>query len=126
MMPTRVVTLGSLRWWVWLIVAVVIGFSLACLSAAALSLQAPAGPVLCRGGTFLAGNDSVPSGDRRPSGRNIDSVCVGANGAVHHISQVSIVGVLWLEYTLAALIPLMLLVGLGRARRRTRDPVEIS
>ena len=49
---------GPLGWGALLILAIIVGFTLACLSSAITTLQGPAGPVLCSNGDFVAGNVS--------------------------------------------------------------------
>lgn len=88
-------TLGQLRWRVWLFIAIVIGFILACLGSAITTLQRPAGPLLCSRGDFVAGNVSEHFGGT--TAYNIDSACI-TGGVVRHLSQTVIIGVLWVEY----------------------------
>jgi hypothetical protein len=116
---TTVRTRGPLAWWVpGLILAVVIGFTLACLSSAFTTLQGPAGPVLCSDGDFLAGNVSERYGGT--TSYNIDSACVSATGDVRQLSQVEIIGVLWFVYTGATLVVIAVLIGLARGLRAAR------
>ena len=114
--PHVVTPLGPIRWWVWLIIAVVIGFCLACLAAAVTTLQRPAGPVLCRDGQFISGNVSEHFGGT--TAYNIDSACVTDDGVVHHLSEWSITGILWVEYTIGAFAVMTVLVWVIRRLRR--------
>lgn len=92
----------------------------ACIGAAVPSLQTPAGPVLCRSGTFVAGNRSQPTSDGEGTGYDIDSSCVSAaTGQAAHVDSFAIVGVLWAEYTLAGFVALTAFIALARAARGT-------
>ncbi|MCU1399054.1 MAG: hypothetical protein JWN62_2163 [Acidimicrobiales bacterium] len=111
------------RWWGVFIFAVTIGFIVACLSAAAPTLQSPAGPFVCGSGIFVAGSSSHPvhDSDGEGTGYDVDSNCVSkVDGNVEHLSGVKIIGVLWLEYGAFAGIVSGLLVALVRASRRPR------
>ena len=109
-----------LPWWGALLIAVCVAFVVACLGAAAPSLQRPAGPVLCRDGTFVPGNHSQPTSDGEGTGYDIDSSCVTtATGQIARVDSFAIVGVLWAEYTVVAFVVLMVLLALVRAVRGT-------
>jgi hypothetical protein len=113
-----------MRWWGWLILAVILGFMLACLGAAVTTLQRPAGPLLCNNGTFAVGNTSRHYVDG--TAYNIDTACVTSDGVVHHLSEASIAGVLWLEYTVAIFVMLMIVVSLTRALRTPRMRIALD
>ncbi|MCU1501732.1 MAG: hypothetical protein JWM12_1086 [Ilumatobacteraceae bacterium] len=108
-------TIGRLPWWGWLLIAVVLGFAIACLGAVFTGLQGPAGPVLCRNGTFVAGSTSERFADGTTY--DIDSACLGGNGSAEHLSGLAITGVLWAEYTLALLVIIAVLVWVIRGLR---------
>ena len=106
-----------LPWWGVLIIAVVVGLMVACTSAAVPTLQTPAGPIVCHGSTFVAGSSSHPTFDQS-TGYDIDSSCVSATDRrVRHLSQLAVIGVLWLEYGLFAFVVLGLILMLVRAVR---------
>ncbi|MCU1366389.1 MAG: hypothetical protein JWL72_4896 [Ilumatobacteraceae bacterium] len=109
------------RWWGVLIWAVTIGFIVACLSAAAPTLQSPAGPFVCGSGIFVAGSSSHPvhDSDGDGTGYDVDSNCVSkVDGHVEHLSGIKIIGVLWLEYGVFVGLVTGLFVALVRAGRR--------
>jgi ABC-type uncharacterized transport system permease subunit len=113
--PRRV---GAMRWWALLLVAIVLGFMFACVAAAVTSLQRPAGLVLCSEGRFLAGN--VVEHSVGATGYNIDAVCVADDGTVRALSQVQVLGVLWLEYAVVWAAVIVLVAVVWRAVRRSR------
>ena len=83
----------------------------------AIKLQTPAGPIVCHGSTFVAGSSSHPTFDQS-TGYDIDSSCVSATDRrVRHLSQLAVIGVLWLEYGLFAFVVLGLILMLVRAVR---------
>ena len=115
--PTRA---RRLPWWGTLLIAVCVAFMVACTGAAVPSLQRPAGPVLCRDGTFVPGNHSQPTSDGEGTGYDIDSSCVAtATGQPKHVDSFAIVGVLWAEYTVVGFVALVGLIALVRAARGT-------
>lgn len=93
----------------------------ACIGAAVPSLQTPAGPALCRSGTFVAGNRSQPTSDGEGTGYDIDSTCVSAaTGQAEHVNSFAIVGVLWAEYTVAGFVTLTVCIALARRHRHSQ------
>ena len=107
-----------LPWWGTLLIAVCASLMLACVGTAVPSLQAPAGPVLCRDGNFVAGSRSHPTDDG--TGYDVDSSCrSAATGQSEHLDSFAILGVLWAEYTVAGFVALSGSVALVRAARRT-------
>jgi hypothetical protein len=113
---------GRTHWWIWLFVAITIGFSFACLGAAVTSLQRPAGPLLCSGSTLHAGNASEHFGGT--TAYNIDSACIDADGTIHELSQVSIIGALWLVYSVVTFVVIAALVVLAKGIRALRHERE--
>ena len=59
---------------------------------------------------------------------NIDSACVSATGVVHHRSQLAVMGVLWVEYAVAAFAIIAVLVWVIRGLRgppRSDGPADL-
>ena len=115
------------RWWAVLLVGAVLGFMVACVAAAVTSLQRPAGPVLCRGGRLLAGN--VIEHSVGATGYNIHAVCAADDGTLRSLSQVQVIGVLWLEYTLAWVAVISVVLVIWRAvhgSRRADVPLVVE
>jgi hypothetical protein len=117
--PSTVRTLGPLRWRVWLFIAIVFGFVLGCLASAITQLQAPAGPIVCRSGEFVAGSTADHYGGT--TSFNIDSACV-TDDVARHVSQVTIIGVLWLEYAVVAFALIAAMVWVVRGLRGPPRP----
>jgi hypothetical protein len=111
-------SLGPLRWWAALLIAIVLGFIVAALSAAITSLQRPAGWAVCNDGRFVAGRTVEHSVGA--TGYNFNSVCVRADGTPQSVSSIGLFGVLWLEYAIACFVLLVAARGLTRIARRSR------
>ncbi len=109
---------GSLRPWVALLISVVMGFVLACVSAAVTWLQRPAGWALCSDGRFVDGN--VVEHSVGATGYNFRAQCVADDGATRTVSSVQLLGVLWLEYTIALLAMFATVLVVIRAVRHVR------
>ncbi|MCU1360528.1 MAG: hypothetical protein JWN99_1817 [Ilumatobacteraceae bacterium] len=108
-------TLGPYRWTTWFLIALCVGFTLGCLSSAVTTLQRPAAPIVCSNGDYVAGSTAQHFGGT--TSFNIDAYCVSPDGNAHHLSQAAIIGVLWLEYTLALCLVFAVMVWLIRGLR---------
>jgi hypothetical protein len=108
-------TLGPLRWKTWMLIAMVFGFFIACLGSAITDLQAPAAPILCSGGDFAAGNDVEQFGGT--TSYNVDTTCTAADGETRQLSQLAVVGVLWIEYGAALFLLIAVFVWIIRGLR---------
>lgn len=109
---------GPLRGWAALLIAIVLGFTVAMLGAAVTGLQRPAGWAVCNDGRFVAGRTVEHSVGT--TGYNFDAVCVRADGTARSVSSIRLLGVLWSEYAIACFVLLMVARGLTRIARRSR------